>query len=228
MLQLFICVHIDLWQRWICCCCCSFSFLCSLFRICMQREKMTCFTFSAMLYCVHWMYALCCMACMFQLKYNLCSKFQPFFCLLAATTIPHIYIACVRQSMNRNHKKHTLTAVCIHYNIEIYRFNQCYHCIDRVQIKKKKNRVKKVGSIENRRSFDSLTTVRAFLSTFVCVLAIHCAKHGILPWHVCTLCSYVCVRARLCTIYINCSTNRAANVELKEKREKEKTIKMAC
>lgn len=85
----------------------SFSVLCLLFRICMQRTKMTCFTFSAMLYCVYWMRYVCYMVCMFQLKYNLCSKFQPFFCWL-----PQLFrscIACVRQSLNRNHKKHTLT-----------------------------------------------------------------------------------------------------------------------
>lgn len=46
------------------------------FRIYMQREKMTCFTFSAMLIsCTLLLY----MVSMFELKYNLCSKFQPYF-----------------------------------------------------------------------------------------------------------------------------------------------------
>lgn len=182
---------------------------------------MTCFTFSAMLYCVCIEFAVCYMVCMFQLKYNLCSEFQPFFCsILAGCRNYSVHIACVRQSMNRNHKKHTLTVLCCVYITASRYIDLTSATIVSIELKWeekiKKNGAKKVGSIENRRSFDSLTTVRAFLSTFLCVLAIHCAKHGILPWHVCTLCACVCA-----AVY-NVAYKPSSECRVKgEKRERE-------
>lgn len=106
---LFVCSHRCSCGKGEFCCLffARFSCLCLRFRICMQRTKMTCFTFSAMLYCVHWirLYALW-IAC-FNWNIIYVANSKRFF-----TIGCHNYsmcIACVRQSLNRNHKKHTLT-----------------------------------------------------------------------------------------------------------------------
>lgn len=139
---LFLCTRRCICGKGEFCCLFSarFSFLCLRFVCNGQKWRVLHFPRCSIVCIEYGLYALWFACFNWNIIYVANSK-RFFSSPLAATTIPCALHVCGIRWIEIIRSIHS--PFCIHYNIEIHRFNQCYHCIDRVQIKIKERTEKK-------------------------------------------------------------------------------------